>query len=122
MVHILGSGQLPPGLRNRSEYVIQQAIPTFREYYDQVAQCHVILPLVEPKIRPAYFPGGEWEKLTGSVVQGVAYQIDMIMHRQLETIYHKYLTNITVDTYDDDDESFRKALEMVLQRKGYPWT
>jgi hypothetical protein len=121
VVHILGSGELPVGLQSKSDFVIQQAIPTFREYYDQVAQCHLIVPLVEPKIRPAYFPGGGWEKLTGSVVQGIAYQIDMIMHEQLESIYRDYLTAITVDTYNDNDASFQKAFETVLKRKGYPF-
>lgn len=124
-VDVLGTGDLPPPFqppRAAANLVAQHAVPGFRDFYDRhVAACHVILPLVEPSTKPWYFNHSKAKKLTGSVVQGVAYGIDMVMHRDLERIYRDHLT-APVEIYEDDtDESFLAALERVLKRKGFPF-
>ena len=117
---LLGAGPIPAALVEAVEaglvpLFLQKTIQSFREFYDEVAQCDVILPLVEPDSPlPAYFAG----KLTGSVVQAAAYEIEMVAHEALEHIYHDFLTAPT-ETYTDEEGSFERALRRMLRRKGF---
>lgn len=118
-VWILGKGPLPETFHDWmvSDLVRQFQIDGMKEYHEKAAECDVILTLVEPASHPDYFGGSN--KLTGSIPIAIAYKKEMIIHEELERIYHDHLT-APVETYGDNNGSFEDALKRFLQRKGYP--
>lgn len=87
----------------------------YREYYRNVAQCHIYLPATDPNEKPSHFPTG-MKKLTGSIPQVIAYKLPSVMHMELEKLYHEYLLHCPVEVYDDTFESKVKALTRMMER------
>lgn len=86
----------------------------YREYYQNVARCHIYLPATDPSEKPSHFPGG-LKKLSGSIPQVIAYKLPSVMHQELERLYHEYFT-APVEVYDDTFQSKVQALTRMMER------
>eukprot|EP01068_Selenidium_serpulae_P004930 Selendium_serpulae@DN3808_c0_g1_i6.p1 len=105
------------------ELVRLRAVPDFVAFSQGVAQCDILLPLIEPQINSEYFQG----QLTGNIPLAVAYKIPLVLHEDMKTIYEKYITDIPTETYVghstnviDKLESFSAAMNRMITRLTTP--
>ena len=107
--HHFGQGPLEPHVRN---FVTHHKISNFMEYqFNLFMTCDAILAQVTPVRHAEYFNGST--KLSGAVVQAAAYRLPILLHKDLASVYRKYLAY--VETHGDDYDSFSLGLERLLQ-------
>lgn len=98
-----------------SAYINFTYIQDFVEFANFAASCDIYLPATDPKKRKGFFPWGA-KRLTGAIPQIIAYNLSSVMHSDLETVYHKYLSGIAVEVYTNETGSDVKALNRMIQR------
>ena len=75
------------GQRNVSHYVHVVHEKYFYLFQKHIAQCDLLVPLVDPKHHPGFFAGvNSMKKLTESVSQAIGYKIPTVMHEDLHHI------------------------------------
>jgi hypothetical protein len=98
---------------NVSHYVQVVHEIDFYLFQKHIAQCDLLMPLVDPELNPGFFAGvTSMKKLTGSIAQAIGYKIPTVMHEELQRIYHDQLT-APVEVYNDTS-SFIAALDRML--------
>ena len=84
-----------------SHYVHLVHEKDFYLFQEHIAQCNLLMPLVDPEHNSGFFAGvNSMKKLIGSVSQAIGYRIPTIMHEDLHRIYHDQLT-APVEAYND---------------------
>lgn len=104
--------------QDRTILVLQRKFPDliklvdggeFLQFQSSLAQCDMLLPLIDPGHNPEYFTGPKM--LSGVLPQAMAYRIPLVLHQDLFDIYGAYLT-APAWTYDHQD--LAKALKAAL--------
>jgi hypothetical protein len=85
----------------------------FYQFQQSMAQCHLMLPMIDPETNINYFPQGE-RKLSGVIPQAVAYKTPMVLHAELISHYEPYLTAPCMVYHDHN--TFTDALELMIQQ------
>jgi hypothetical protein len=84
----------------------------FYKFQQSMAQCHVMLPMLDPQHSRAYFPRPGTRRLSGSIAQAIGYRIPLALHDTLSLFYARHLTAPHV-TYTNQG-SFTQALHSLL--------
>ena len=85
--------------------------PDYYKFHESIAQCDILLPLLEPDTHPDYFKGGR-QKLSGSIALIVGHAIPTVVPTALEQIYRDEWTGL-VSTYTDEASFYQALLEVV---------
>lgn len=124
-INLLGKGEFPEPLNDYRNITRQQTIIDFVEYQNTIAsRCDVLLPLVDTKKNGDYFdkPGKKKagkKKLSGSIVQAVAYSIPMVVHEEISQLYEKeHPPGTPWETHTNDPRTFTVALKRLVETLG----
>jgi len=87
-------------------------INKFHVFQELVATtCDVVLALVDENTHPEYF----FDQLTGTVPQASAYNIPLVIHEELVSIYKQHLPDL-YETHTASPLTFRNAVRRILGR------
>ena len=112
VIQIYGSSEIkPPILRPYRKRVTLTNITEFDTYQRRVAQCDALLALVDTRSHPEYFR----DQLTGTVPQASAYNIPIVLHHELVTLYKDHLPDM-YEAHGDNNRTFVAALDRLIDR------
>jgi hypothetical protein len=109
----IGPGEMRPYKEwNVSHLVERIEWPDFVAYQRKMADCSILVLLIDPERNPNYFRSPK--KLSGQISQAIGHKIPVVAHEDLDRIYHDYWT-AAVEVFVDP-VTFREALKRMIQR------
>jgi len=85
----------------------------FLLFQGRIAQCSLMLPMLDPETQPKYFPGDS-QKLSGQISQMVAYKIPSVMREELHAVYKEHLIGVPVKLHDNSTDNFVSAIKSMI--------
>jgi hypothetical protein len=114
-LHHFGWGDVPESMTEYASLIQFHGIPDFVPWQkDLYSTCDAILSLLSKQNQTEYFDGKT--KLSGALVQAVAYRKPILLHEDLAAMYSEHLVTNIVEPHTDDPVSFGLAMDRLLQR------
>lgn len=109
------NAQIPSAFRdaNLSQYIkIPFGTKYFYNFQKSMSACHILIPLLEPKMTAYFLKGGGKGRLSGSMAQAIGNHIPSVLEKSVVQIYGKYMT---APYYEYDDANFTNAFQKAIR-------
>ena len=104
-IKIIGRGKLEEKFNKFKDKIIYVENKNFIDYHKSFLDCYCILPLILKKTQPQYYK----TKLTSTINYAKAYQLKILIDKDLQNIYHLKDAEI-FNNENDIIQAFKKTL------------